>query len=429
MKDKDMKKSEQGKTAEPHFYLVGGAVRDRLLGLTVTDRDWVVVGATPEYMMSNGFKPVGKDFPVFIHPRTGEEYALARTERKTAQGHGGFIFYCATDVTLEADLQRRDLTINALAEDVNGQLIDLIGGQADLKKRCLRHVSAAFTEDPLRVLRTARFLARFASLGFRIAPETQELMRSMTQNGELSTLSPERVWQETRQALTYSAAATYFQTLLDLGALQVLSPLLAKHLQPASRSPLPTTHTTNTTDTTNTLTVSTCNPHHAEHPLTALARAASANASAPARFACLTHGLCAHQRLHTLATAWRIPKLYCELTQICHQLYRLTANVLVHPDHLNADTLLTLFEQTDAWRRSDRFTCALETLPYLWRHTVHTEIQSIQSLVTTGLHAAQRVSAQTVIAASPPGNPAPRGADLGAAIRAQRQHAIQQALF
>ena len=177
-------------------YLVGGAVRDKLLGLGVKDRDWVVVGATPEDMLQRGFKQVGADFPVFLHPDTGEEYALARTERKQGRGYHGFSVYSAPDVSLEDDLRRRDLTINAMAETENGDLVDPFNGHADLEQKKLRHVSEAFAEDPLRILRTARFAARLQPLGFSICRETMALMREMGASGELGDLVPERVWQE-----------------------------------------------------------------------------------------------------------------------------------------------------------------------------------------------------------------------------------------
>ena len=180
------------------IYRVGGSVRDELLGLPVVDRDYVLVGATPEEMVRLGYKPVGKDFPVFLHPETHEEYALARTERKSGRGYHGFMFHAAPDVTLEADLARRDLTINAMARSADGALIDPYGGEADLRGGVLRHVSPAFAEDPLRVLRVARFAAR---LGFAVAPETEALMRAIAAGGELSTLPPERVWQELSRAL------------------------------------------------------------------------------------------------------------------------------------------------------------------------------------------------------------------------------------
>ena len=206
------------------IYLVGGAVRDALLGLPIKDKDWVVVGATPQEMLDAGYQQVGRDFPVFLHPQTREEYALARTERKSGSGYTGFTCYAAADVTLEADLQRRDLTINAMARDDNGEIIDPYNGRDDLENRLLRHVSSAFSEDPLRVLRVARFAARYAHLGFRIAEETMTLMRDMTIAGELEHLTPERVWKETEGALTTHNPQIFFQVLRDCDALRVLFP-------------------------------------------------------------------------------------------------------------------------------------------------------------------------------------------------------------
>ena len=205
------------------IYAVGGAVRDELLGLPVADRDYVVVGSTPEEMVRLGYKPVGKDFPVFLHPRTHEEHALARTERKVARGYKGFQIYAAPDVTLEQDLARRDLTINALARDEAGRLIDPFGGAADLERGVLRHVSPAFVEDPVRILRVARFAARF---GFAVAPETMALMRSMVANGEADALVPERVWQEFSRGLMEGNAALMFSVLAESGLLQKLLPEL-----------------------------------------------------------------------------------------------------------------------------------------------------------------------------------------------------------
>ncbi|MET1162928.1 MAG: multifunctional CCA addition/repair protein [Pseudoxanthomonas sp.] len=206
------------------IYLVGGAVRDRLLGLEPGDRDHVVVGATPEQMLAQGFKPVGRDFPVFLHPRTGEEYALARTERKSGRGYRGFVVDTDPSVTLEEDLSRRDFTVNAIAQDEAGQLIDPLGGVRDLEARVLRHAGAAFAEDPLRVLRAARFMARFASLGFNIAPETMALMREMASTGELAELVPERVWQELSRALRSPTPSAFLRTLRECGALAEVLP-------------------------------------------------------------------------------------------------------------------------------------------------------------------------------------------------------------
>jgi tRNA nucleotidyltransferase (CCA-adding enzyme) len=215
-------------------YLVGGAVRDALLGLPVKERDWVVTGATPEDMTAAGFRPVGKDFPVFLHPQTKEEYALARTERKSGRGYHGFTFHTGAEVGVEEDLLRRDLTVNAMAQDEQGALIDPYGGRADLEARLLRHVSPAFAEDPVRILRVARFAARFAPLGFRVAPETLALMRGMVEQGEADQLVPERVWKEAERALSGDGRAepgyrpsVFFQTLHDCGALARVMPELA----------------------------------------------------------------------------------------------------------------------------------------------------------------------------------------------------------
>ncbi|MBO9717693.1 MAG: multifunctional CCA addition/repair protein [Pseudoxanthomonas sp.] len=205
-------------------YLVGGAVRDELLGLEPGDRDWVVVGATPQRMLDAGFKAVGRDFPVFLHPDTGEEHALGGTERKSGRGHRGFVVDADPSVTLEDDLQRRDFTINAIARDAHGDLVDPYGGVDDIQARVLRHVGPAFAEDPLRVLRAGRFMARFAPLGFTVAPETLALMRQMVASGELDTLVPERVWQELRKALAARQPSAFLATMHACGALAAILP-------------------------------------------------------------------------------------------------------------------------------------------------------------------------------------------------------------
>ena len=202
------------------IFRVGGSVRDEILGKTVVDRDYAVVGATPEEMIAHGFRPVGRDFPVFLHPESNEEYALARTERKSGRGYHGFTFHVAPDVTLEEDLGRRDLTINAMARADDGTLIDPYGGERDLRAGVLRHVSPAFAEDPLRVLRVARFAARF---GFDVAPETDALMRALSAGGELATLAPERIWQELARALMELYPSRFFVVLRRCGALHVFS--------------------------------------------------------------------------------------------------------------------------------------------------------------------------------------------------------------
>lgn len=208
------------------IYKVGGAVRDKLLNLAVADVDWVVVGADAGYMLEQGYQPVGADFPVFLHPKTGEEYALARTERKSGRGYGGFNFYATPEVTLEEDLARRDLTINAIAEDEHGNLYDPYNGQQDLQNKLLRHVSPSFIEDPLRVLRVARFAARYANLGFEVADETMQLMEALSTSGELQDLTAERVWKELSRALMEPRPEIFLQVLYQCKALQVLLPEL-----------------------------------------------------------------------------------------------------------------------------------------------------------------------------------------------------------
>jgi len=255
------------------IYLVGGAVRDTLLGYPVRERDWVVVGATAQDMLARGFRQVGRDFPVFLHPKTGEEYALARTERKTGRGHTGFAVDCRAGVTLEEDLRRRDLTINAMAQDGRGAVIDPCGGQRDLQRRLLRHVSGAFVEDPLRVLRTARFAARYAHLDFRVAAETLELMREIVACGELAALPAERIWAELDRALCERDPDEFLRVLRACGALRELLPEVdALFGVPQSAAHHPEIDT-------------------GEHLLLALQQAARLDAPATSRFAVLMHDL------------------------------------------------------------------------------------------------------------------------------------------
>ena len=254
-------------------YLVGGAVRDQLLGVPWHERDWVVVGATPDQLLEAGFRPVGQDFPVFLHPDTGEEYALARTERKSGHGYGGFTFHADPSVTLEEDLQRRDLTINAMAMDDEGQVIDPYGGQQDLQARLLRHVSPAFAEDPLRVLRVARFAARYAPLGFRVAPDTLALMRELAESGELQHLTAERSWKEISRALMEPRPDVFIRVLRACGALAELLP----EVDGLFGVPQPEAHHPEV-DT-------------GEHLLLVLQQAARMQLPLPARWACLLHDL------------------------------------------------------------------------------------------------------------------------------------------
>ncbi|WP_226648971.1 multifunctional CCA addition/repair protein [Microbulbifer variabilis] len=330
------------------IYLVGGAVRDKLLNRPVTERDWVVVGTDAEHMRSLGYSPVGKDFPVFLHPQTGEEYALARTERKSGHGYGGFTVNATADITLEEDLLRRDLTINAMAETEDGELIDPYKGQEDLQARLLRHVSPAFSEDPLRVLRVARFAARYHHLGFTVAKETMALMRQMVAAGEVEYLVAERVWKEVSRALTEPDPDIFFRVLRECGALTILLP----ELENLFGVPQPPRHHPEV-DT-------------GEHVLLALH---TAPAELPVRFAVLLHdlgkGLTPDETLpsHTghesagvplvqaVCERWRTPKELtalaigvCEYHLHCHRAFE-----------LRPQTLMKMIRNLDALRRPERF--------------------------------------------------------------------------
>ena len=333
------------------IYLVGGYVRDQLLGLETKDRDWVVVGANADELLKQNYRQVGKDFPVFLHPKTNEEYALARTERKTAAGYSGFSFDANADVTLEEDLIRRDLTINAIAQDADGKLIDPFNGQADIKAKVLRHVSPAFVEDPVRILRLARFAARFADLGFSIAEETQQLMSDMVNNGEVDALVPERVWQETLRALAEKTPAKYFEVLRDCGALSVLFPEIDR----LWGVPQP-------------------EKHHPEidtgvHTMMVLTQAAKLSNDPKVRFAALVHDLgkgttpkhkwpkhIDHESrgvplVEALCDRYRIPNDYRELGIIVakyHLHYHRAAE-------LRDNTFLKTLDSVDAFRRPERF--------------------------------------------------------------------------
>ena len=346
-------------------FLVGGAVRDRLLGLPASDRDWVVVGATPEQMLAEGFLAVGRDFPVFLHPETREEYALARTERKSAPGYRGFVVHAAPDVTLEQDLARRDITINSIAVCARrvgvsatflinpADLIDPFDGQRDLREKVLRHVTEAFREDPVRILRVARFAARFAD--FSAAPETISLMHEMVEAGEADALVAERVWQELARGLMEKKPSRMFELLRDCGALQRLLPEVDR-LWGVPQSAA----------------------HHPEidtgvHLMMVLDMAAQLNAPLPVRFACLTHDLgkgttradvlprhIGHEQrsarlLQALCERWRVPVALRELAEV---VAREHGNI--HRScELGAAALVRLFERCDAFRKPDRFSEAL----------------------------------------------------------------------
>jgi tRNA nucleotidyltransferase (CCA-adding enzyme) len=332
-------------------YLVGGAVRDKMLGLPVTDHDWVVTGATPDEMLEKGFSPVGKDFPVFLHPITHEEYALARTERKTSAGYHGFQFHADPDVSLEEDIKRRDLTINALAEDDKGNVIDYFDGQSDIKNRILRHVSPAFAEDPVRILRIARFASRFSKLGFVIADETMDLMRTMVEKGEVNALVAERVWQETVKALAEPSPDVFIEVLRECGALSILFPEIEQLFgvpQPAE--------------------------HHPEidtgiHTMMVLQQACLLSNDPVVRFAALTHDLgkgttpkdelphhYGHEErgyylVRELCERYRIPNKFRQLAEITSRYHTHVHRAF----EIKASTILKVLNNTDAFRKPERF--------------------------------------------------------------------------
>lgn len=337
----------------PKIYCVGGAVRDGLLGLPVQDHDWVVVGAKPEQMEELGYRPVGKDFPVFLHPETHEEYALARTERKTALGYKGFAVYAAPDVTLEQDLSRRDFTVNAIAQAEDGRLIDPYNGITDLRAGILRHVSAAFSEDPVRILRAARFVARF---GFSIAPETLELMRKMVTNGEVDALVAERVWQELARGLMEKNPSRFIATLRDCGALKKILP----EVDALFGVPQPP-------------------QHHPEidcgiHTMMVLDDAAQHDYVLEVRFAALMHDLgkgntpkdILPRHIGHEVRSVDLLRALCERLRVpgeCRDLGLLVARY--HGDvhrarELRPDTIVRLFQNCDAWRKPQRFAQILE---------------------------------------------------------------------
>ncbi|HYP83469.1 multifunctional CCA addition/repair protein [Variovorax sp.] len=416
------------------IYLVGGAVRDRLLGLPGSDRDWVVVGATPETMTAQGFLPVGRDFPVFLHPVTREEHALARTERKSAPGYRGFVVHAAPDVTLEQDLSRRDLTINAIALPAaavppdgaaaldTARLIDPFGGQRDLAARVLRHVTGAFREDPVRILRLARFAARFAD--FRVAPETMALMREMVEAGEVDALVPERVWQELARGLMEQRPSRMFEVLRECGALRKLLPEVDRLWgvpQPEAHHPEVDTGV---------------------HLMLVLDLAARLQASLPVRFACLMHDLgkgttppdalprhIGHEQrsaklLQRVCERWRVP---LELRELADVVAREHGNIHRSAD-LDAAAVLRLLERCDAIRKPGRFAEALlacecdargrlglEGRPYPPRARLLAALDAALAVQTEPLAlAAQARGAQ--------------GPAIGAAIREARTKAVARAL-
>jgi tRNA nucleotidyltransferase (CCA-adding enzyme) len=377
------------------IYLVGGAVRDQLLDLPIKDRDWVVVGGTPEAMLAQGFRQVGADFPVFLHPQTHDEYALARTERKQGHGYHGFTVYSAPDVTLEEDLIRRDLTINAMAQTEDGKIIDPFGGQQDLQHRLLRHVSEAFNEDPLRILRTARFAARFAPQGFTVHPDTLQLMQNMTDAGEVGHLVPERVWQELQRALHETSPVTFFDVLNSCGALVELLPEIAE--QPLRQQAL------------NAL-----QQLHQRLP----------NANTAQRIAALLLPLPSAQASNRAALL-KAPKACQELATLACTLRG--SACLNNTDSKNdlPEQLLETLDKADAWRRPERLQEVLQllyvTLPLQNDAGSPSQQAGLQQLADSA-QAAAGVQAKTLLAQGY------RGPELGEAMGRCRLDAIRHVI-
>lgn len=396
---------------------VGGAVRDRLLGLPVTDIDWIVLGSSAQEMLERGYRPVGADFPVFLHPQSGEEYALARTERKSGQGYGGFTFFASPEVTLEEDLIRRDLTINAMAEDENGVVIDPYHGLQDIEARLLRHVSPAFAEDPLRVLRVARFAARYAALGFQIAPETLTLMRELSESGELQTLTPERAWKEISRALMENQPQVFIQALRDCEALHKLLPEVdALFGVPQSPAHYPEVDT-------------------GAHVLSVLQQAAAHDQPLPVRWACLLHDLgkalppaqegskhvdeeqVGVELINQVNNRFKVPRDCQELALLvgefqlkCHRAFE-----------LDSKTLLELLQRMDIYRRPERFEHYLNACEMDARGRTGLENQEYPQAAYLR-RAAQVARAVTVTMLIEQGL---QGAALGEALRQKRLEALE----
>ncbi len=401
-------------------YEVGGAVRDDLLGLPVRERDWVVVGATPDELLGLGYVQVGRDFPVFLHPETKEEYALARTERKTAPGHTGFEFDTSRAVSLEQDLERRDLTINAIARDAEGRLVDPYGGRRDLERRVLRHVSEAFREDPLRVLRTARFAARFESLGFTIADETLELMRRIVADGELETLAAERVWQETDKALATARPDVFFSSLREAHALAVVFPDVDRLFgvpQPERWHPEIDTGV---------------------HTLMALEIAVRLSSDPAVRFAVLTHDLGkgttprsmwprhrghgerSAEAIAALAERLPVPRRYERIAVVVARHHGLVHRAF----ELKPGTVFDLIADADGLRQPERFEQFLLACEADARGRTGLEERAYPQadLLRTALRAAREADIGPVLERGL------AGAELGAAIRERRVAAVRECL-
>ena len=382
------------------IYKVGGAVRDRLLGRAVSEVDWVVVGATPEEMQARGFRPVGADFPVFLHPQSGEEYALARTERKSGRGYGGFTFHASPQVSLEEDLIRRDLTINAIAEDPQGRLIDPYGGQRDLQARVLRHVSPAFAEDPLRVLRVARFAARYAELGFHIAGETLQLMRQLARSGELSALTAERSWKEISRALMEPRPDVFVQVLDDCGALAELFPELLPCLAAG----------------------------HGQRLLGTLQRCALHAQPLPVRWACLLLGCSIPtaseaedaqaarlQAIDAVNRRSKAPRDCQELALLLGRFHQAAGDA----HQQSAETLLDMLQHFDIYRRPERFE------QFLAACEMNAAADSDEQRFPQADYLRAAASAARAVAVKPLLDQGLQGAELGKALAAARLEALR----
>ncbi|WP_413111180.1 multifunctional CCA addition/repair protein [Thaumasiovibrio sp. DFM-14] len=399
-------------------YLVGGAVRDALLGLPVKDKDWVVVGAHPQQMLDLGFTQVGQDFPVFLHPKTKQEHALARTERKSGKGYTGFEVYAAPDVSLEEDLIRRDLTINAIAQDSQGTLHDPYGGIEDLQQRRLRHVSPAFSEDPLRVLRVARFAARFAPQGFTIAAETLNLMTQMSASGELDALTSERVWQEWEKALSSPRPDIFIAVLRQCGALKTVMPELDALFgvpQPPQHHPEIDTgiHTLLVAEQAATLSTDTMVRFAAQ--LHDLGKALTAKENWPRH---LKHELLGKAAVTTLCQRLKVPNEYRQLAVIV-----CTEHTNVHRAfELRPDTIIKLFDRIDVWRRPERLEQLLTAAKADCRGRTGLEDAPYpqKAYLLACFNAAVAVTVQPIIAAGF------KGAEIRAELGRQRAEAVAE---
>ena len=365
------------------IYLVGGAVRDQLLSHPYHEKDWVVVGSSPEEMMSLGYTPVGKDFPVFLHPKNHEEYALARTERKTAPGYKGFTFHTDKNISLEEDLERRDLTINAMAQTDDGHIIDPHHGQADIQEKKLRHVSSAFCEDPVRILRVARFSARYAYLNFSVANETMILMQDMVAQGETQHLVPERVWQECHKALSEQHPDIFFTTLAACHALNDVFPCF--HQQDLTPC------------------------------LTTLRATQNINSHSVIRFSAFCHPLPLEQ-IEALCLHLATPNDYKELAVMCHKFY----DCATQTNEWTPQTLSVLFQKTDALRKPERFQQWLTAIKCIYSAHNNIELFIADTLLNDALQAYKNVNHQALI------EQGYQKAALGQAIKEKRVAILQE---